>query len=128
MKFRFAYNNIHVFNLERSLKFYGQALGLTEVARKEAPDGSYILAYLGDGSAGHPLMLTWLRDRQDPCNVGGNGDNNTHLAFYVEDMQGAYQLHKTINCICYENSRQGVYFISDPDGYWLEIVPVPAQE
>ena len=62
MKFTFAHNNFNVMNLEKSLKFYEEALGLKEVRRKEAADGSFILVYLGDGVTPHQLELTWLRD------------------------------------------------------------------
>ena len=48
MSFKFAHNNINVLDLDRSLEFYQKALGLTEVRRKEAEDGSFILSYLGD--------------------------------------------------------------------------------
>ena len=62
MKFTFAHNNFNVVNLEKSLKFYEEALGLTEVRRKEAADGSFIIVFLGDGESKHRLELTWLRD------------------------------------------------------------------
>lgn len=120
MTFRFAHNNINVYNLDASLAFYREALGLTEVRRKEAADGSFILVYLGDGVSTHQLELTWLRDRSDPYNLG---DNEIHLAFRTSDMDAAHEKHKAMNCICYENRGMGVYFISDPDGYWLEIIP-----
>ena len=62
MTFTFAHNNFNVIDLEKSLKFYEEALGLKEVRRKEAADGSFILVYLGDGETPHQLELTWLRD------------------------------------------------------------------
>lgn len=120
MNFKFAHNNINVLNLEASLKFYEEALGLKEVRRKEKEDGSFILVYLGDSSTTHQLELTWLRDWDRPYNLG---DNEFHLAFTVDDYEAAYQKHKEMNCICYENPGMGIYFISDPDGYWLEVVP-----
>ena len=63
MKFTFAHNNFNVIDLDKSLKFYEEALGLKEVRRKEAADGSFILVYLGDATTGYQLELTWLRDR-----------------------------------------------------------------
>ena len=63
MVFKFLHNNFNVLNLEKSLKFYEDALGLKEVRRKVAGDGSFILVYLGDGQTPHQLELTWLRDR-----------------------------------------------------------------
>lgn len=120
MKFTFAHNNINVLDLEKSLKFYKDNLDLVEVRRKDAEDGSFTLVYLGDGVTGHSLELTWLRDWENPYNLG---DNEFHLAFEVDDFDAAYELHKKNDTICYENKKMGIYFIADPDGYWLEIVP-----
>lgn len=120
MGFTFVHNNINVFDLDKSLAFYKQALELTEVKRKTAEDGSFILVFLEDGTSGHQLELTWLRDRTDPYSLG---DNEFHLAFETDDYDAAYRLHKEMDCICYTNEKMGLYFISDPDGYWLEILP-----
>jgi lactoylglutathione lyase len=120
MKFTFAHNNLNVLNLEKSLDFYKEALGLTEVRRKEASDGSFILVFLGDGTTPHQLELTWLKDWDRPYDLG---DNEFHLAFVVDDFEAAYAHHTKMGCICYENKAMGIYFIEDPDGYWLEIVP-----
>jgi len=120
MKFTFYHNNLNVLNLEKSLKFYEDALGLKPVKEKVAGDGSFKLIFLGDGESAHLLELTWLRDRTEPYNLG---DNEFHLAFAVDDFDAAYQMHKEMGCICYENPDMGIYFISDPDNYWLEVVP-----
>ena len=120
MKFKFAHNNFNVLNLERSLDFYAKALGLKEVRRKEAADGSFVLIYLGDGYTTHELELTWLRDRKEAYNLG---ENEFHLAFRVDNYEEAHLLHEKMGCICYENPGMGIYFIADPDNYWLEIVP-----
>ena len=121
MKFQFAHYNYNVINLQKSIAFYQEALGLREVRRKEAADGSFILVYLGDGETNFQLELTWLRDwEKDSYNLG---DNEIHLAFTVDDMEAAHQKHQEMGCICYENPKMGICFISDPDGYWLEIVP-----
>jgi len=120
MKFQFAHNNFNVLDLEKSLKFYEEALGLKEVKRYQAPDGSFILVYLGDGTTVHTLELTWLRDRKEPYNLG---ENEFHLAFIVDDFAKAKEKHQQMGCICYENPEMGIYFINDPDGYWLEILP-----
>jgi len=120
MKFRFAHNNINVLDLDRSLTFYKEALELEAVKRHEAKDGSFILVYLGDGRTAHRLELTWLRDRKDPYNLG---DNEIHLAFTVDDYAAALARHKEMGVVCFENPAMGIYFIEDPDGYWLEIIP-----
>ena len=120
MQFKFAHNNFNVLNLERSLEFYAKALGIKEVRRKEAADGSFVLIYLGDGYTTHELELTWLRDRKEAYNLG---ENEFHLAFRVDNYEEAHLLHEQMGCICYENPGMGIYFIADPDNYWLEIVP-----
>lgn len=120
MKFTFAHNNLNVLDLEKSLNFYKEALGLKETRRKEASDGSFVLAFLGDETTPHQLELTWLKDRNEPYDLG---DNEIHLAYLVDDFEAAYQHHGNMGCICYENKNMGIYFIEDPDGYWLEIIP-----
>lgn len=121
MKFKFVHNNINVKDLGKSLTFYKEALGLEEKRRIEAQDGSFIIVYLTDGQVPHLLELTWLRDWDRPYNLG---DNEFHLAFQTDDYEGAHAKHKQMDCICYENPGMGIYFINDPDGYWLEVVPV----
>ncbi|MEG6586111.1 VOC family protein [Dendrosporobacter sp. 1207_IL3150] len=118
MQFKFVHNNFNVLNLEKSLAFYREALSLVEVRRKERP--GFTLVFLGDGKTQHNLELTWLHDRTEPYNLG---ENEFHLAFVVDDFDKAYELHKNMGCICYENKDMGIYFISDPDGYWIEILP-----
>ena len=120
MKFTFAHNNFNVLNLRRSLEFYEKALDLREVRRVSPEDGSFILVFLGDDATPHRLELTWLRDRTDAYNLG---DNEMHLAFTVDDYDAAFKKHKEMGVVCYENPKMGIYFIEDPDGYWLEIVP-----
>ena len=120
MKFLFNHNNINVLDLKKSISFYEEALGLSEVRRKEASDGSFILVYMGDGVTPHSLELTWLRDRKEAYDLG---ENEFHLAFTVDDYEAACEKHRSMGCICYENPGMGIYFISDPDGYWLEIIP-----
>lgn len=121
MKFTIDHFNINVLDLERSLTFYKQALGLEEERRKTAEDGSYIIVFLGDGTAAGKLELTWLKSQKIPYNLG---DEEFHIAFKTQDFDAAYALHKQMDCVCYENKEMGIYFINDPDGYWLEVVPV----
>lgn len=120
MQFTFSHSEIHVFDLEKSLKFYEEALGLKEVRRKVAGDDSFILAFLSDGLTNHRLELTWMKDRDKPYDLG---ENETHLAFMVDDYAAAHAKHEAMDCIVYENKNMGIYFIADPDGYWLEVVP-----
>lgn len=120
MKFKMIHENYNVRNLEESLAFYEKALGLTEKRRKEAGDGSFVIVYIGNGETDFELELTWLRDHAGKYNLG---EGEFHLAFRTDRYEEAYQLHREMGCICYENPKMGIYFIEDPDGYWLEIIP-----
>lgn len=120
MSFKLVHSNINVFDLDKSLKFYAEALDMHEVSRKVASDESFILVYLSDGKSDYKLELTWLRDKNEPYNLG---DNEIHIAFETEDYEKAHKKHEEMGCICFENTAMGLYFINDPDGYWLEILP-----
>ena len=117
MKFKMIHENYNVADLQKS---YKEALGLKEDRRIEAPDGSFIIAYLKNEESDFELELTWLKEMDRPYNLG---DCEFHLAFRVDDYEAAHEKHKEMGCICFENPSMGIYFIQDPDGYWLEIVP-----
>jgi lactoylglutathione lyase len=118
MAFRFDHNSLNVRDLERSLAFYDRALDFREVRRIEDP--GFTLVFLGDGRTNHRLELTWLKDRAEPYDLG---DNEFHLALVADDYEEARERHRRMGCIAYENEEMGLYFIEDPDGYWIEILP-----
>lgn len=120
MKFKMIHENYNVADLDVSLAFYEKALGLKESRRKTAADGSFILVYLKNEESDFELELTWLRDHPNKYDLG---ECEFHLAFSVEDFNAAHKLHEEMGCICFENPSMGIYFIVDPDGYWLEILP-----
>ena len=120
MEFSVMHACFYVLDLDKSLAFYKDALGLSEVRRKEASDGSFTLVFLGDGKTGFQLELTYIHGRTEPYDLG---DNETHVAFAAADIETARKKHKEMDCVCFENHEMGIYFIQDPDGYWLEIVP-----
>jgi lactoylglutathione lyase len=121
IKSRFDHFNINVLDLERSIAFYGKALGLKEHHRKEAADGSFILVYLTDGVSPFLLELTWLRDHKEPYELG---ENESHLCFRVTgDYDKIREYHREMGAVCFENEAMGLYFINDPDDYWIEILP-----
>jgi lactoylglutathione lyase len=117
--FKFDHNNINVLDLEKSMNFYQEALGLKEVRRINGED--FTIVFMGDEAGSqHVLELTWLKDRKEPYNLG---DNEFHLALRTDDFAAAHAKHKEMGCICFENEAMGIYFIVDPDGYWVEILP-----
>ena len=120
MRFKMIHENFNVSDLGKSLEFYDKALGLRELRRKTASDGSFIIVYLGNDETDFELELTWLAEHPQKYDLG---EEEFHLAFRADDFDAAHALHAEMGCICFENTALGVYFIQDPDGYWLEILP-----
>jgi len=118
MKFQMVHENYNVSDLARSLEFYEKALGLQEKRRKESD--AYTIVYLGNEESDFELELTWLKEHPQAYDLG---ECEFHLAFRTDDYAAAHKLHEEMGCICFENKAMGIYFIEDPDGYWLEIVP-----
>ena len=112
--FTFNHFNFNVKDLEKSLKFYKEALSLEPVKINDQPD--FTLVYLGDGKTGFRLELTYLKDREEAYDLG---ELEYHLAITASDMKAAHDLHEKMGCICFENPAMGIYFIEDPDGYWI---------
>lgn len=117
---QFNHFNFNVLDLEKSISFYKEALNLAPVRERTADDGSFKLVYLGDGSSDFTLELTWLKDRTEPYDLG---ECEFHLAFTTDEFDALHARHKEMGVICFENEAMGIYFIADPDGYWIEIVP-----
>jgi len=117
----FDHFNINVVDLEKSIAFYKEALGLKEKHRKEADDGSFTLVYLTDQVTGFLLELTCLSGHA-PYELG---DNESHLCIRLEgDYEKLRAWHKAKGWVCYENQDMGLYFIHDPDDYWIEVLPL----
>ena len=121
MKFTMYHSCIAVFDLEKSIKFYEDALGFEEVRRISADDGSFEIVFMSNKGDTTMLELTWYRDRREPYDLG---DNEIHIGLRVDDFQSALEHLKDMDCVCFENKNMGIYFIADPDGYWVEIVPM----
>lgn len=120
MKAKMVHRCIHVLDLEKSLDFYEKALGLTVQKRMGPEDGSWENVFIGNEQTDFQVELTWNKGRTEPY---VNGGRDTHLAFEVDDFNSFRALHEDMGCICFTNEKMGIYFIEDPDGCWLEIVP-----
>ncbi len=116
---RYLRTNFNVRDLEKSIAFYEKALGLKETRRVHGPDGAFTIVFMGDGATDALLELTWLRDHPQPYDLG---EGEFHIAYRVEDKKKAHSLHEEMGCICFENRDMDLYFIEDPDGYWIEIL------
>ena len=121
MTFSMDHININITDIEKSLAFYKNALDMHETFRKAPDDGSFILVFIADSGKNFKMELTWLKDKAGKYELG---DNETHIAFKVDDIDAAHKLHEDMGIICFENKTMGIYFIEDPDGHWLEIVPL----
>ena len=118
--FKFTHTNLTVLDLERSKKFYAEALDLHEIGGLDGGNDLKII-YLGDKfNSQHKLELTWHKNNKNPYELG---DNKAHIAFTTKNFAAAHARHEKMGCICYENKAMGIYFIEDPDGYRLEIMP-----
>ncbi len=121
IKGRFDHFNINVTNLERSVAFYKQALGLMPCGEIDGPEGAFKILYLKNDSSDFMLELTWLRDHPEAYDLG---ECEFHLCLRVAgDYEETRAFHQAMGCVCFENHDMGLYFISDPDGYWIEILP-----
>ena len=120
MKFTFAHNNFNVTNLEQSIAFYQEALGLVETRRIQPESGDFTIVFLCDAATPHLLELTWLKEHPQAYDLG---ENEFHLAMRVDEFEAAHAKHQEMGCICFENPAMGIYFIHDPDNYWIEIIP-----
>ena len=118
MKFKMIHENLNVSDLDRSLRFYEEALDLHEVRRKTSED--FIIGYLKSDVGNFELELTWLKDHPQAYDLG---ECEFHLAFQADNFEEAHKKHEEMGCICFENEAMGIYFIEDPDGYWLEVLP-----
>lgn len=122
MSYKFAHQNFNVIDLEKSIKFYEEALDLTVIRQRTADDGSYAITFMGDNISNFSLELTWLRDfDKEKYDLG---DEEFHLAFVTDNYEESFKKHSEMGCIVLNNEKLGIYFITDPDGYWIEIVPV----
>lgn len=118
MQYKMIHQNFNVKNLDDSLAFYAEALGLHEIRRIN--NENFIIVYVASKASDFQLELTWLKDHPQAYDLG---ECEFHLAFKADDFDAAYKKHKEMGCICFENKEMGIYFIEDPDGYWLEILP-----
>ena len=119
-EFTFAHNCLKVFDLDRSLQFYKDALGLAPVRWMRPSDEDIQLVFLSDGRSAHELELGCPAGRREAFDLG---ENEFHIAFRTPDMEAAHALHESMGCICYDPETEPVYFIRDPDGYQIEIIP-----
>ncbi len=124
MNFKLEHACIRVMNLEKSLKFYKEALSLEVVSTKDFPEWKFTLVYLSDEKKNFEIELTYNYDPEKPYELG-NGFS--HFALTVENLKEAHEFHKNLGIEVGElrglpNEEPRYYFIKDPDGYAIEII------
>jgi lactoylglutathione lyase len=120
MQARFIHRCTHVIDKQATIAFYEQALGFHVVREFGPDDGSWTNTFMASDASPFELELTWNRGRTEPYE---NGGKDTHIAFAVDDFDSYHALHEQMGCIVFENPAMGLYFIADPDGQWIEILP-----
>jgi lactoylglutathione lyase len=105
--------------MERSLAFYEKALNLKVLRRKDAADRE--IAFIGNEESSHRTELVHMKGRTAPYD---HGENSTYFAFRTDDFEAARVKHTGMGCFDHDLPEFGVYFIRDPDGYLVEIMPV----
>ena len=112
-------------DLDASFKFYTEAIGFEEKRRRDFPEHKFTLVYLGfpGDESGHQLELTYNYDH--PGYELGNG--YSHIAVGVESLEDSHKRHQDAGYKVSDMSGlPGMppmyYFITDPDGYEVEII------
>jgi lactoylglutathione lyase len=117
---KYLHTMVRVTNLDASLKFYCDALGLHEVSRKEVPQGRFTLVFLaapGDDDAQVELTYNW-----DPEAYSG-GRNFGHLAYAVDDIYAACRKLQEHGVIINRPPRDGrMAFVRSPDNISIELL------
>ena len=124
MATRMLHTCIRVMDLDKSLEFYKNALGLVETRRKDFPEHKFTLVYLSDTPDGYEIELTYNYDPEKPYDLG-NGFS--HVAIGADDIVSLREKHMEMG---YEvTDLKGLpgeppryYFVTDPDGYKVEVI------
>lgn len=121
MKYAFAHTGLNVLDLERSVKFYKETFGFKEVFRMHPKSKlDMVICFLSDGHAGAMLALVWYGERQEPFELG---ENNVHICLVADDFEASYRRHKEMGIVCIDEFKKDIYYVEDPDGYEIAVVP-----
>jgi len=124
MEYKILHTCIRVKDLEKSLKFYKEALGLIETRRKDFPENKFTLVFLSDKDKNIEIELTYNYDQEKPYEIG-NGFS--HIAVGVEDLEASRERHmemgyQVTKLMGLPGTPPRFYFITDPDGYEIEVI------
>ncbi len=117
---KYLHTMVRVTDIEQSLRFYRDALGLQELSRKDHAQGRFTLVFLaapGDGDAQVELTYNW-----DPETYGA-GRNFGHLAYAVEDIYAACRRLMEHGVVINRPPRDGrMAFVRSPDNISIELL------
>ncbi|ABR50764.1 Glyoxalase/bleomycin resistance protein/dioxygenase [Alkaliphilus metalliredigens QYMF] len=124
MKYKMLHTCIRVMDLEKSLRFYEDALGLVEKRRKDFPEHEFTLVFLSDEAGHYDLELTYNYNQDQSYEIG-NGFS--HIAVSVDDLEASQERHrkmgyKVTKLTGLPGSPPRYYFVTDPDGYDVEVI------
>lgn len=124
MKSKLLHTCLRVMDLEKSLEFYEEAIGLRESRRKDFPEHKFTLVYLTDEDENYEIELTYNYDQEEPYVIG---DGFSHTAISVEDLESTHEKHKEMGYVVSNLSglpgeKPRYYFVTDPDGYRVEVI------
>jgi lactoylglutathione lyase len=123
---RILHTMLRVGNLEKSLDFYTNVLGMRELRRKDYPDGRFTLAFVGYGAESDTAVLELTHNWDTPKYDLGSGYG--HIAVAVPD---AYQACEEVKKRGGKVTREAgpmkhgttvIAFVEDPDGYKIEFI------
>ena len=121
---KYLHTMVRVTDVEASLRFYRDALGLEVLSRKEVPAGRYTLVFLaapGDGAAQIELTYNWPRDGVAETYAGGR--NFGHVAYAVDDIYATCQRLAEHGVTINRPPRDGrMAFVRSPDGISVELL------
>jgi lactoylglutathione lyase len=126
---RILHTMLRVGDLERSLKFYTEVLGMKVLRRKDYPDGKFTLAFVGYGDEDQEAVLelthNWGVEKYELGNAYG------HIALQVDDAYRACEEVKkrggkvTREAGPMKHGTTVIAFVEDPDGYKIEFIQRP---
>ena len=121
---KFAHVSITVKDMEESIAFYQNVMGLDLVSRREIPENNAEIAFLSDKISDVRIELTYWSDKTDWT----SGDELDHLAFTVPDMDVAMETFRSQHVkiakepYSLQGSARKIAFITDPNGIWIELI------
>ena len=121
MNYNIAHIGLNVLDLEKSVRFYRDAFDMREVFRMyPKSDLDMILCFLSDESGSCMLALSWFGERKEPYELG---ENNNNIAIVTDDFEASYARHREMGIVCMEGIEKRIYYVEDPDGYQIAVVP-----